>query len=403
MKTKSLITLSLIALFAMSCKKEGCTNPQAINYNPEAKKDNGTCVLSQFSGASIDLTGTEEADRVLVNQSDDPNFADYFIDGTWEIDAAITVEPGVRIEMRSGADINITVNGSLNATGTASANIEIFGKQPTSGYWENITFESNNLNNKLIYCVISDGSEEWDEPGMVTLRGSAQLIMQHTTLSNGSVSGLQLKNADCKLPNFQSNYIDGMSFEPIYLNNLNQAKYLDATTTFGTNNTLNQIKIEGENYSVATTVPDMNIPYYINSSFSIDAGHTAIDAGVTFIMAANVSIVVNASSSLSFNGNSSKNITIKGEQPTKGFWAGIEYLSNNLNNVFSYTNISDGTQSDWDTDATIYIKNSGQLAMDNCHISNCSQVALNKDSGATFTDNGGNSWSDCDGGGGLLP
>ena len=45
------------------CKKEGCTDPNANNYNVEAKKDDGTCtyptinVNTSGSGASGDIKG----------------------------------------------------------------------------------------------------------------------------------------------------------------------------------------------------------------------------------------------------------------------------------------------------------------------------------------------------------
>ena len=41
------ITLSLVVLMSISvfsCKKEGCTDSTATNYNSKAKKDNGTCL-----------------------------------------------------------------------------------------------------------------------------------------------------------------------------------------------------------------------------------------------------------------------------------------------------------------------------------------------------------------------
>lgn len=40
---KSLLLLSLGVITLASCKKEGCTDPNALNYNGEAKKDDGTC------------------------------------------------------------------------------------------------------------------------------------------------------------------------------------------------------------------------------------------------------------------------------------------------------------------------------------------------------------------------
>lgn len=44
MKTHILVILTA-GLFLISCKKEGCTNPEATNYNAEAKKDDGSCII----------------------------------------------------------------------------------------------------------------------------------------------------------------------------------------------------------------------------------------------------------------------------------------------------------------------------------------------------------------------
>ena len=39
-----LITLLFIfSIFTFSCKKEGCTDPQADNYNTNANTDDGSC------------------------------------------------------------------------------------------------------------------------------------------------------------------------------------------------------------------------------------------------------------------------------------------------------------------------------------------------------------------------
>ena len=45
-KFATLLFLSLIVLFSSSCKKEeGCMNPSAINYNPDAEEDDGSCLI----------------------------------------------------------------------------------------------------------------------------------------------------------------------------------------------------------------------------------------------------------------------------------------------------------------------------------------------------------------------
>ena len=49
MKSLSLIPLLLFSLSVVftSCKKEGCTDPAALNYNDDAKKDDGSCIYAE--------------------------------------------------------------------------------------------------------------------------------------------------------------------------------------------------------------------------------------------------------------------------------------------------------------------------------------------------------------------
>jgi hypothetical protein len=48
MKMNKLLLVGFILLgLTISCKKKGCTNPEATNYNAEAKKDDGSCILPE--------------------------------------------------------------------------------------------------------------------------------------------------------------------------------------------------------------------------------------------------------------------------------------------------------------------------------------------------------------------
>src|SRR5690606_32283267 len=44
MKKRILLPILMIGLLAISCKKEGCIDKEAENYNSEAKKDDGSCI-----------------------------------------------------------------------------------------------------------------------------------------------------------------------------------------------------------------------------------------------------------------------------------------------------------------------------------------------------------------------
>ena len=52
-------TMVLAAAFALtftSCKKKGCTDPTATNYNDKAKKDDGKCEFADASTYKIETT-----------------------------------------------------------------------------------------------------------------------------------------------------------------------------------------------------------------------------------------------------------------------------------------------------------------------------------------------------------
>lgn len=46
MRKIGILFLAFITIIGFSCKKEGCTDPDALNYNAEAKKDDGSCTYN---------------------------------------------------------------------------------------------------------------------------------------------------------------------------------------------------------------------------------------------------------------------------------------------------------------------------------------------------------------------
>ncbi len=124
---KKVFIFGAVALFfaATSCKKEGCTDATANNYNADAKKDDGSCTYDEpvveneiTVSANITSNTTWETGKV------------YILAGRITVTSGVTltIQPGVIIKGQAGTGSNATAlliarGAKLNALGTSSSPI----------------------------------------------------------------------------------------------------------------------------------------------------------------------------------------------------------------------------------------------------------------------------------------
>jgi hypothetical protein len=110
---------SVLGLGIASCKKKGCTDPDALNYNAEAKKDDGSCQYDSTSdvyvSANITSNTTWESGRIYILTT---RIA--VVSGV-----TLTIEPGTIIKGEAGTGANATCliiarGATLMAEGTAT-------------------------------------------------------------------------------------------------------------------------------------------------------------------------------------------------------------------------------------------------------------------------------------------
>lgn len=175
-------TLALTIAIAplTSCKKkEGCTDPNATNYDPDADKD--CCCEYPTQNATTQTINGETYNVVSGNINSDLNFTSdrrYLISGGLFINsgATLTIEQGTRIYAADDGStpfVSIQRGGRINAVGTASAPIifttikTVIGS-PDRGDWGGIVI---NGRARINICITDDCTAE-GEGGTGTYGGT---------------------------------------------------------------------------------------------------------------------------------------------------------------------------------------------------------------------------------------
>ena len=338
-----------------------------------------TCSLNQyhFFDGTTDFTGntndyidsyrgTTTSENVTWNKLTVP----YRLSGSIDfIGSTITVEAGAQFLGQSGSGLEITPNGSLNATGTANEMISFIGEQDTEGVWNGLNFQSNNTSNKLIYCIISNGGQDgFDGAGLksnVIVEGDGRLVIQNSTISKSADVGVYVRENTSKLPDFSSNTLTDNAF-PVRSAPANW-HYFDGQSDF-TGNTNDLIDGFWSNGTQVSTViwQALNVPYRLSSDIeNWTQGGITISAGAEITSRANGGIQVEQDASLNIAGTVENPVIMRGDQNVTGYWSGIRFNSNNASNMATNLNISNGGSRGFDganRKANIEIGSSNGLA-----------------------------------------
>ena len=124
MKKVNLSTVALVALIGVSsltmtaCKKKGCTDPTAINYDAEAEKDDESC---EYDDAPTELVEVDGVITGTVNWTSDKQ---YLVKGFLRVEegGVLNIEAGTVIfgDTETKGTIVVQRGGKINANGTAS-------------------------------------------------------------------------------------------------------------------------------------------------------------------------------------------------------------------------------------------------------------------------------------------
>lgn len=360
----------------------------------------------------IEISSNITTDTTLKNRG---SGVDYTMCGPIMVEADLTIEPGVTIEMCPDANVYIKAEGSFNAVGTKDQPIIIKGKEQAKGYWGNIDFRSNNPRNQIAYAQITDGGGNGASNAIIFLTNmnNAQLSITHTTIGNSKGIGLSVKTGGT-LTDFSNNHFKNNGTYPVKIP-LNRMGELDAATDYGDHNGKNLICTKnGYDLSKDMTIPAANVPYFINQFWNVDEGIT-LKPGTHFVMGSEAAIIIKDEGFFNAEGTVKDSISIVGKVDAAGYWNRIELQSNNSKNVMKYVTISNGgSDAGYSNHSTIYVDgfHNGQLSLQHSTIKNSYNWGVYVEDKATitpgtvaaleeantFTNNGTGTDADCDGG-----
>lgn len=397
-----IMSLAVMSFCFIGCSdQEGCTDQSAINYDPDADNDDGSCIYDDDGNGNGNGDDNGDEPEILTsintpttlevrfeNEEDKP---DYIVDGRVNIDAPLTIEPGVHIEVRSGNRIQVNSEGQFNAVGTAENPIRIYGAEDVAGYWECIRFNgSNSQNNVMEHVHVSDAGGNSNYDGIIYTSSSSRLAMANCTVSNSERNGIVL-SSETTVEAFEDNHIDACNNYPMYLNSIVQVNGINETTTFGDENTQNYIYISGRrNIEFDATFERTNVPFLLNGSTVTD-GTVNIEPGAHIAMGSGASLRIGGEGTIRAIGTESERITIDGRESTKGYYDHFRIVSSSAQNEFQYVDMSYGG-GDSRRAAIIYLSGGSSFTMGNSSINNSQRNGITGSSDATFIDDGNNTY-----------
>lgn len=377
MKNTFLYLFALSCLTLGSCEKDPIPNPDGTF--PE-------CIV---------LTGNQTTDIVLTNHITDPNVPDYCIEGDYDVTANLVIEPGVKIQMKNGARIQVIGNGTFNCVGTASDRIKIGGESSTlKGQWEVIYIRTNSPENRIEYTDITGGGSHTTYNALVYIDLSGSLSTLESLYAFSASNGLKAGTDDATLGEVSLCDFSLNDLYPISID-AQQIGAIDLNNNGGSN-LYDMIEVDDSQLTTPTTIHRSIFPYLIRGQFGINTEVT-IEAGADFLFDTDARMIVWPSGSISCIGTPTYKINFLGLNPTAGSWQGFRFNSStSSDNRFEHCNFSHGGGSGT-YQGMIALWTTSTVRVGNCDFTNSARYAIyNHSQASTVNDDLNNTWSDCD-------
>lgn len=362
-------------------------------------------LLLQFSCNSDDETPSPSNDTITITedinspttwtkQTNNANDFDYKISSNIDVDAVLTIEPGVKIGFESGVLMNID-DGALVAVGTASERIVFTGCESIKGFWNGIRFRSDDVRNEMDFCEVSfAGHPDFGANiGVDDFAGvEARFKITNSVVSNSANVGIWVED-EAELTEFSNNTFSDNDGTPL-VTSANSVHQIDAASDFSDNNGFNGVTILGStltvNQEVSWTKLSNSSPYFVSGDFKVETG-LIISAGCEFIMEPSIKFVVEEEGYLIAEGTATDNIVFDGVVTDQPSWLGLLFRTDDPRNILDFCRINAGGSNEitGDNTANIAVDDfagvATKITIQNCEITGSGGCGIYVDQDAELT------------------
>ena len=326
-------------------------------YAPVAILALGLSVLSSCSKQQDDLTNlpVERKDNTQAQRidaatitsdmvlADRVNGVDYIITSDVQVNANLTIKPGVTVMFAEGAGLQVNEQGSITAIGAQSNEVLFTSETGKRGSWKGITILSNSGRNVLSFCKIEQGGGNGQGNVVVgSATTAAQVEISNSSISTSNKDGIVI-NEGSKVLNFNGNKIFTNSGFPVSMH-ISDAVNMENGNTYS-NNGKEFIKVSGEVVNKPITLKKLNESFLISGQITATKGFT-ISAGSRIYMDNDVEVVIDGTNNDAFFnavGTQAQPITLSAIYNGTGVWTSIKFRNTNSNNnQIEYCTISGG-------------------------------------------------------------
>ena len=270
--------------------------------------------------------------------------------------------------------MDVETAGSLNTTNpSGSAPVVFAGTAATPGAWDVLRIMSDDTNNVLDNVQVSDGGNNTSYPGNVWVSSSGKVSIKNSTFSNSARYGLYVSSGG-QLESFSGNSFSKNNIA-MYLRAEHMGS-LDNASVYNDGNAENYLDVDGGATVASGTWPATNAPFRVLDGKIIDINHDiSVEAGARIEFEGGSRMDVETAGSLKAVGTAASRVVFTGTATIPGAWDTIRVMSDDVNNVFDFVEVSYGGDNT-SYPGNIWLSSSGRLNLTNSVISNSKQFGV---------------------------